>query len=133
MPLTLRVKKSWLCLFDMKFKIDENLPVEIAAVFQQAGHDTETVHSEGLAGVTDQLISKVCLQENRVLVTLDMGFADIRTYSPNEFPGFVVLRTKRQDKPFILEVIQKIIPALEKGDITGKLWIVEENRIRIRS
>lgn len=117
----------------MKFKMDENLPVESAGVFQQAGHDTETVHSEGFAGANDQHLSKICLKEDRVLVTLDMGFADIRAYSPNEFPGFVVLRTKRQDKPFILDMINKIAAALEKEEVRGKLWIVEENRIRIRS
>jgi len=27
----------------MKFKIDQNLPVEFAAILQQAGHDARTV------------------------------------------------------------------------------------------
>ena len=117
----------------MKFKIDENLPVEAAAILQQAGHDAETVHSEKLTGTNDQNLSAVCQKEDRILITLDMGFADIRTYPPKEHPGFIVLRSKRQDKPYIVGVIQNIIPAIEKEEIMGKLWIVEEKRIRVRS
>lgn len=117
----------------MRFRIDENLPVETAAILQQAGHDTETVHSEKLTGANDQRLSAVCRTENRALITLDIGFADIRTYPPSEFPGIIVLRSKRQDKPFVLGIVQRLVPAIEGGEITGKLWIEEEKRIRVRS
>ena len=117
----------------MRFKIDENLPIEIADTLQQAGHDVETVHSERLTGANDQHLSEICQKEARALITLDIGFADIRTYPPEDFPGLIVLRSKRQDKRFILTIIQKLIPALEKEELTGKLWIVEEHRIRVRS
>ena len=116
----------------MKFKIDENLPVETTAIFQQAGHDAETFHLENLTGTDDQRLSAVCRNENRILITLDIGFADIRTYPPNEFPGFIIIRSKRQDKPYILGVIQKIIPSIENEKLKGKLWIVEAGRVRER-
>jgi hypothetical protein len=35
----------------MKFKIDENLPVEIAALLQEAGYDATTVLDQELGGV----------------------------------------------------------------------------------
>jgi predicted nuclease of predicted toxin-antitoxin system len=116
----------------MRFKIDENLPVETADILKHAGHNAETVHSESLTGVNDQNLSEVCQQEERILLTLDIGFADIRTYPPEGFPGLVVIRSKRQDKLFILNIIKRLISALEKQEVTGKLWIVEEKRIRIR-
>ncbi|MCI0554483.1 MAG: DUF5615 family PIN-like protein [Anaerolineae bacterium] len=117
----------------MRFKIDENLPVEVSDSLQQAGHNAETVHSEQLAGINDQHLSEVCQKEGRALITLDVGFADIRTYPPEDFHGLIVIRSKRQDKPYILDIIQKIIPTLETEELTGKLWIVEEKRIRVRS
>ncbi|HQU36038.1 MAG TPA: DUF5615 family PIN-like protein, partial [Anaerolineales bacterium] len=89
--------------------MDENLPVEAADILQQAGHDAETVHAEQLAGVNDQHLSAVCQQEQRILVTLDLGFADIRNYPPEEYPGFVVLRATRQDKPTIFNIIQNLV------------------------
>lgn len=117
----------------MRFKLDENLPVEAADILQQAGHDAETVHAEQLAGINDQRLSIVCQEEQRILITLDLGFADIRNYPPENYPGFVVLRSKRQDNPTILGIIQNLVGTFEKEDVAGKLWIVEEKRIRIRS
>ncbi len=32
----------------MKFKVDENLPIEVGEIFTEAGHDAETVANEAL-------------------------------------------------------------------------------------
>ena len=53
----------------MRFKLDENLPVEAADILQQAGHNAETVHAEQLAGINDQRLSIVCQEEQRILIT----------------------------------------------------------------
>ncbi|MBI4317283.1 MAG: DUF5615 family PIN-like protein [Chloroflexi bacterium] len=44
----------------MKFKIDENLPVELAELLCAAGHDAQTVQTEGLGGQRDRVIAEVC-------------------------------------------------------------------------
>lgn len=44
----------------MKFKVDENLPVEVADLLRQAGYDTATVFDEQLNGETDRTIAAVC-------------------------------------------------------------------------
>lgn len=116
----------------MKFKIDENLPVEAADILQQAGHETDTVHSEGITGTDDLNISRICRREQRILITLDLGFSDIRTYPPSEFEGVIVLRLARQDKIHVLNIIHRLLSALDRGELKGKLLIVDEKRIRIR-
>ncbi|MDD2717502.1 MAG: DUF5615 family PIN-like protein [Candidatus Wallbacteria bacterium] len=60
----------------MKFKIDENLPVEIADLLIEAGHDAETVPSEQLQGISDSNLLKICSGENRALLTLDTDFGN---------------------------------------------------------
>jgi len=117
----------------LDFKIDENLPVEVAQLLSQAGHSASTAIQEGLGGSSDKTISAAILQERRILVTLDTGFADIRAYPPAEFPGLLVLRLRRQDKPHVLEVFGRVLARLGDQPIQGKLWIVEEHRLRIRS
>ena len=116
----------------MKFKVDENLPVEVAEVLQQAGHDAATVLEQHLGGSDDAQLAAVCQIESRILVTLDMDFSDIRNYPPAEFPGLVVLRLRQQDKPYVLNVVMRLMQVLSQEPIEGHLWIVEENRIRIR-
>jgi len=116
----------------MKFKIDENLPIELATLLQNEGYDASTIYSEDLKGVKDPTVIAVCQHEQRVLITLDLDFADIKTYPPKDYAGIIVLRVYKQDKPYLISFFQKLIPAIGQHPLEGHLWIVEEGKIRIR-
>ena len=58
----------------MKFKIDENLPVEIADILKSVNYDAVTVIDQGLRSARDNTIINVCLEEERILITLDLEF-----------------------------------------------------------
>lgn len=68
----------------MQFKVDENLPLEVAELLRQAGYAAATVFEQQLGGEADADIASVCQQEGRALVTLDTDFADIRAYPPEQ-------------------------------------------------
>jgi len=76
----------------MRFKIDENLPVEADQLLVGAGHDAMTVLDQSLGGRPDPDVAAVCQREQRALVTLDLDFSDIRTYPPQDYFGIIVLR-----------------------------------------
>ena len=116
----------------MKFKIDENLPAELADVLRTAGHDVHSVHDEGMEGESDLRIAEVCKSEERVLITLDMDFSDLREFSPEDFPGIIVFRLRKQDKLTVASVGKRILPLFDVEDPAGKIWIVDESRVRIR-
>ena len=58
----------------MKFKCDENLPVETTSIFHEHGFEADTVSDESLAGADDEAIANRIRAENRILVTLDLDF-----------------------------------------------------------
>ena len=116
----------------MRFKLDENLPVEAALRLREAGHDAVTVLDQEMGGEPDPNVASVCREEERALVPLDTDFADIRTYPPDEHPGLVVLRLKRQDKAHVLGVMGRMLPLFASEPLAGKLWIVDEERVRVR-
>lgn len=116
----------------MQFKIDENLPVDIAELLADAGYDAKTVSEQQLKGVKDPVIIEVCKTENRVLITLDTDFSDIRAYPPQDFSGIIVLRVGSQAKQHVIKVLQRIIPLFGHEPLNQHLWIAEENIIRIR-
>jgi predicted nuclease of predicted toxin-antitoxin system len=60
----------------LKFKLDENLDVRLAAAMQAEGLDGDTVLSEALSGISDEGIFEVCKTTDRVLITLDLDFAN---------------------------------------------------------
>ena len=116
----------------MRFKIDENLPNDVAAVLTRSGHDVATVHGQGLVGAGDDTIGAVSQREGRILITLDLDFADIRTFRLEQSPGLVVIRAKIQEARHVLRIIEKLIPMLGREPLSGSLWIVDETSVRIR-
>jgi predicted nuclease of predicted toxin-antitoxin system len=82
----------------VRFKLDENMPVEAAELLTRDGHDAVTVLDQKLNGAGDPDVAAACREEGRVLVTLDVDFGDIRSYPPRECPGIVVLRLRSQAK-----------------------------------
>jgi predicted nuclease of predicted toxin-antitoxin system len=116
----------------MKFKVDENLPIEVAQLLCEAGHDVYSVHEQGLVAAKDHVLAEVCQSENRAMVSLDTHFADIRTYPPQNYSGLIVLRLVHQDKPHVLEVMRRVLQLFSSETLEGKLWIVDEKRVRVR-
>jgi predicted nuclease of predicted toxin-antitoxin system len=44
----------------LRFKVDENLAVEVTEYLQQAGYDAKTVGQERLTGSPDKVIAATC-------------------------------------------------------------------------
>ncbi|MGH9665573.1 MAG: DUF5615 family PIN-like protein, partial [Bryobacteraceae bacterium] len=109
----------------MKLKIDENLPAECAAILSHGGLQADTVADEGLTGADDSALAAKSQSEGRILVTLDLDFANIRAYPPAEFAGIIVLRPKRQDKQSVLALVRRLTFVLANRPPAGGLWIVE--------
>lgn len=116
----------------MRFKLDENLPIELKRLFIDSGHDADTVLDEAMGGASDPEVLAACLAEERVLVTQDADFADIRAYPPSEYPGILVFRLTDQTRDKLMEVGARLIRTLARSSPEGHLWIVEDARVRIR-
>jgi predicted nuclease of predicted toxin-antitoxin system len=116
----------------VKFKIDENLPAEAAEILKSAGFNAHSVGDENLTGANDEAVADASRSEDRILVTLDLDFANIRAYPPGEHAGIVVLRVKHQDKYTVLIHLRRLTTVLARRSPSGELWIVDGNRIRFR-
>ena len=116
----------------MLFKIDENLHPDVASVLREHGHDAVTVWDQGLRGTSDVKLSAVCRSEHRALITLDLDFADIRAYPPEDYDGIMVLRLSRQDKRHVVNVVKRVVGLLQTEPLSRHLWVVDEANVRIR-
>ena len=116
----------------MRFKIDQNLPAEYAALLRDAGFEADTVDDEGLNSADDLEISERGRTSGRALVTLDLGLSDIRSYPPKDYSGIIVIRSKAQDKITLLSILRRLIRVLRERSPNRQLWIVGPDRIRYR-
>lgn len=115
----------------MKLKLDENLDARLASALRRAGHEVSTVRDQGLAGVDDQALYAHCRSEARILVTLDLDFANVLRYPPEASGGIVVFRGPDDLLPTLRILTETLIGALAKASPASQLWIVEPGRVRI--
>lgn len=104
----------------MRVKTDENLAPLSADLLREHGHDVATVWDEGLRGHADTDIAETCRAENRALITLDTGFADIRRYPPEHYAGLIVLRVGSHSQRHVAGVLERLSSLLDIEPCAGR-------------
>jgi predicted nuclease of predicted toxin-antitoxin system len=115
-----------------RFKLDENLPRDAVALLRNAGHDVDTVLDERLGGHPDPDVFDACQAENRILVTYDLDFADIRQYPPSGHAGVWILRPSSQSIENALSLLQGALRVVDSETVANRLWILQPDNVRIR-
>ena len=70
----------------MKLKLDENLSRHLKPVLSAQGHDVLTAADENLLSRPDMEIARAAVAEDRMLLTLDVEFADLAGIRPDPIP-----------------------------------------------
>ena len=116
----------------MKFKLDENLGRSALAAFEAAGQDVSSIHLQSLDGAPDDQVFDVCRAEGRVLVTFDLDFANPLVHDPRTTSGVAVLRLPKSPGPSdVQSAVASLLTALAHHDITGALWVIRADRVRV--
>jgi predicted nuclease of predicted toxin-antitoxin system len=116
----------------MKFKLDENLSRHLKALLELEGHDVSTVLDEGLSGKPDAAVGEAARAEDRILLTLDLDFADVRKFPPGTHPGIVLFRPAGMGPGSVQQFVLGFLHSADLGEASGAIVIVETQRVRIR-
>jgi predicted nuclease of predicted toxin-antitoxin system len=116
----------------VKFKLDENLPVELCDDLRALGYEADTVPDEGLMGAPDSLLLERARDEDRVLFTMDKGIADVRRFPPRRYAGIVLFRPRSTGRGEVLAFVRRRLPNILALELRGWLLIVGERSIRVR-
>jgi predicted nuclease of predicted toxin-antitoxin system len=113
--------------------LDENLSPNQAAILREQGHDAVAVVDAGLSGQPDEKIRAFAIEENRVLLTLDVDFANMLRFPTAGTPGVIRLKIHPPTEQAIREQIQKALELLKDTPLAGCLAVSHGDMIRIRS
>ena len=116
----------------MKLKLDENVPQRVLPLLTRFAHDVMTCAAQGLSGCDDPTVFEAAGGEERMLVTLDVGFADIRRYPPGEGPGILVIRAHQQRPPVIEAILFALLLEYDLDDLAGCTIVAQPGAVRIR-
>ena len=118
----------------MKFKLDENFGTSVKQRFSSHGYDAISVLDQKISGCSDDVLYKTCVAENRCLISLDKDFSDVKRFPAKNSAGIVVLRLSRNHSlNNIYKLLSVFFSEIKRSTIKDKLWVVEFNRIRVRS
>lgn len=115
----------------MKIKLDENLPVRLAILLKNAGHDVHTAHEEQLVGCADSEIWAAAQHEARFLITQDMDFSDTRRFAPGTHHGLLLIRLHSPNRRNLIERIEGLFQTENASDWVGCFVVATERKIRV--
>jgi len=113
--------------------VDENLPEQIAELFNAHGHDALTVGNQGWQGMADDELWRRIQGEGRWLITADKEFGDIRRYPPGSHAGILLLRPSKESRADYLRLAAIVPTQIKLDEINGAIVVVTERGIRVRS
>jgi len=116
----------------VKFKLDEDLPVELTEDLRSLGHDADTVADEGLRGASDPTVVDACRAADRILFTLDKGIANLRGYPVQQHAGVVLFRPDTSGRRAVIAFVRDRLHRVIEMDLAGRLTVVGPFRIRCR-
>lgn len=113
-------------------KLDENLSLAHVNLLRQAGYDADRVNEQGLSGATDERVWERVCADDRLFVTLDLDFSDIRRYQPGTHPGILLIRARSRSASAVTDVLARVTAERSLEDLRGCLAVASRSFTRIR-
>ncbi|HMK74699.1 MAG TPA: hypothetical protein VK568_00815 [Thermodesulfobacteriota bacterium] len=102
----------------MKLKLDENLSRHLKPLLTGLGHD---------------VLTAAALREERMLLTLDLEFADLRKYPPGSHPGIILFRPPSFGPLSVNKFVIDFVNSADLSELTSCVAIVDPVNVRVRS
>jgi len=116
----------------MKLKLDEHLSRHLKPVLISLGYDVLTAADENLLSRPDVEVAASAPREGRILLSLDIEFADLRKYPPGSHPGIVLFRPASLGPLSVNGFVERFVRSTDLSALSGCVAVVEPQGIRVR-
>ena len=115
----------------IRFLVDANVPRSVVRCLRDLGHDAHDVRDVLPDGTSDSVVFSVAQEEERMLVTHDLGFSNIIAYPPGSHTGVIVIRPQNLRPATTASLVCSYVEAHE-DQLLGALIILSPGRARVR-
>lgn len=120
----------------LRFFIDQCVPRSVGESLRNAGHSVELLRNHLPVDAKDPDVISCAQNLDALLVTLNGDFSDIINYPPARFGGIIALQVRNHPES-IRAIVMRLLTYLgenaEQEHYTGKLFLVEAHRIRLKA
>jgi predicted nuclease of predicted toxin-antitoxin system len=109
------------------------MPRSLAHLLRAEGFETEHVIDAGIRGRPDDEILEYAKLRVLVLVTGDLGFANLLDYPLGSHPGIVVARFPNElSNDLVNEAVASALKSVSAEELRGGLLIIQPGKLRLR-
>jgi len=116
----------------MHLLADENLQEPTLRFLRELGHDVRSVNEAGLKSAPDTDVFRQAQQEQRVVLTYNGDFADIRDLTGKDHHGVIRLRIENQRIGYAHPLLKEALGKIRDMNLHNTLVTVMDDRLRIR-
>lgn len=117
----------------MKFLLDLNISPKVELFLAQHGHDVLHARSVKPGRTTDEELLALSIQQQRILVTFDLDFGDIRLLHARQSPGVMIFRTKSFTSRTVVRLLDDLFSRHAPEQLEQQLIVMTEHQMRFRS
>ena len=116
----------------MRILVDENIQEPTLRFLRELGYDVLGVNEAGLKSASDADVFRQAQQEQRVVLTYNGDFADIRDLTGKNHHGVIRLRIENQRVGYAHPLLKEALEKIQDMNLHNTLVTVMDDRLRIR-
>ena len=106
----------------MRFLVDAQLPIGLARMLQQHGHDSQHVADLNMMETSDRDIWSLAKQSKSIIISKDEDFVIIHSADKHPVP-LIWVRVGNTRRKELLEWFERLLPLIEEKLESGELLI----------
>ena len=116
----------------MRLFVDECVYAVTTQTLRSWGYDVVTAQEAGLDNHPDEDLLGFAVSEERILVSIDMDFSNVRHYVPTESRGIIILKIRPSVIQQVHDVLKRFLESRKEEEIRHTLVIIDRNKVRVR-
>jgi predicted nuclease of predicted toxin-antitoxin system len=119
----------------LRFFIDQCVPRSVSESLRNSGYQAELLKDHLPTNAADSVVIAHAQKLDAILVTLNGDFANIINYPPANYGGIIALQVRNHPEnlhAIVMRLLTYLSNNIERQHFTGKLFLVEIHRIRIK-
>lgn len=113
--------------------IDEDLHRSLKEVFEKLGYQVKDVRDFSLSGASDDEVFNFTKKNKAILISGDLGFANILRFPPKSHYGIIILRFPNEmPTSMINKIVYSFLKDIPFSKLKNSLTIVSHAGVKIR-
>jgi predicted nuclease of predicted toxin-antitoxin system len=116
----------------LKLLADMGVSATTVETLRLRGHDATHLLEQGLERLPDREIMEKAAREGRIVLTMDLDFADLLAARPRTLPSVILFRIHSPTPEAVTQKAEEILSRHHEALQSGSIITAEDGRNRVR-